>query len=256
MKRFAPTSQDKRMQEVGANPFIGNLDEEVDEKQLYDTFSTFGVILFAKVMRDPDSSDSRGFGFVSFETFEMADAAMQAMNGQFLANTPIHVSYAYKKDTKGERHGSAAERLIAANASTIKAAEKSGGPVTAPRMEDMPGLDAPAKGKGAAPMGAPPPDMMGGEKGKGKGPPPGMGPPPGFGDDKGKDKGKGWGPPPGMGPPPGWGKDKGFMDKGKGWGPPPGMGPPPGFDKGKGKGPPPGLDGDGPPMPGPPPGFD
>merc|ERR1719399_2754234 len=120
------------------------------------------------------------------------------MNGQFLANTPIHVSYAYKKDTKGERHGSAAERLIAANASTIKAAEKSGGPVTAPRMEDMPGLDAPAKGKGAAPMsapppgmGAPPPDMMGGEKGTGK---------------EGMDKGKGWGPPPGMGPPPGWGK--------------------------------------------------
>lgn len=27
----------------------------------------------------------------------------------------IHVSYAYKKDTKGERHGSAAERLLAAN---------------------------------------------------------------------------------------------------------------------------------------------
>lgn len=283
--RCNKASQDKRTQEVGANLFIGNLDEEVDEKQLYDTFSTFGVILFAKVMRDPDSSDSRGFGFVSFETFEMADAAMQAMNGQFLANTPIHVSYAYKKDTKGERHGSAAERLIAANATTIKSAEKSGGPVTAPRMEDMPGLDAPpTKGKGApmsAPppgMGAPPPDMMG-DKGKGKGPPPGMGPPPDFDKGKGKegmDKGKGWGPPPGMGPPPGWGKDKGFMDKGKGWGPPPGMGPPPGWDKGKGKGwdkgkgfgpppgmgpppgfdkgkgggPPPGLDGGGPPMPG------
>jgi splicing factor 3B subunit 4 len=31
--------------DVGANIFIGNLDPEVDEKLLYDTFSAFGVIL-------------------------------------------------------------------------------------------------------------------------------------------------------------------------------------------------------------------
>ena len=31
--------------DVGANLFIGNLDPEVDEKLLYDTFSAFGVIL-------------------------------------------------------------------------------------------------------------------------------------------------------------------------------------------------------------------
>ena len=31
--------------DIGANIFIGNLDPEVDEKLLYDTFSAFGVIL-------------------------------------------------------------------------------------------------------------------------------------------------------------------------------------------------------------------
>jgi splicing factor 3B subunit 4 len=31
--------------DIGANLFIGNLDPEVDEKLLYDTFSAFGVIL-------------------------------------------------------------------------------------------------------------------------------------------------------------------------------------------------------------------
>ena len=30
---------------------------------------------------------------------------MQAMTGQYLCNQPITVSYAYKKETKGERHG-------------------------------------------------------------------------------------------------------------------------------------------------------
>ena len=31
--------------DVGANIFIGNLDPDIDEKLLYDTFSAFGVIL-------------------------------------------------------------------------------------------------------------------------------------------------------------------------------------------------------------------
>lgn len=31
--------------DIGANLFIGNLDPEIDEKLLYDTFSAFGVIL-------------------------------------------------------------------------------------------------------------------------------------------------------------------------------------------------------------------
>ena len=103
--------------DVGANLFIGNLSPLVDEKLLYDTFSAFGNISQTpKISVDPDTGASKGFGFVSFDNFESADAAIEAMNGQFLANKSITVSYALKKDGKGERHGSAAERLLAANA--------------------------------------------------------------------------------------------------------------------------------------------
>ncbi|OAV89157.1 hypothetical protein PTTG_06909, partial [Puccinia triticina 1-1 BBBD Race 1] len=38
------------------------------------------------------------------------------MNGQFLMNRAIAVQYAFKKDGKGERHGTPAERLLAAQA--------------------------------------------------------------------------------------------------------------------------------------------
>lgn len=65
-------------------------------------------------MRDPDTGNSKGFAFINFASFEASDAAMDAMNGQYLCNRPISVSYAFKKDSKGERHGSAAERLLAA----------------------------------------------------------------------------------------------------------------------------------------------
>lgn len=113
--RCNKASRDKQTFEVGANLFIGNLDPEVDEKLLHDTFASFGNIISAKVVRDTDSNEGKTYAFVSYDSFEASDAALAAMNGQFVCNKPIHVSYAYKKDTKGERHGSAAERLIAAN---------------------------------------------------------------------------------------------------------------------------------------------
>ncbi|ERN17546.1 splicing factor 3B subunit 4 [Amborella trichopoda] len=114
--RVNKASQDKKSLDVGANLFVGNLDPDVDEKLLYDTFSAFGVIVTnPKIMRDPETGNSRGFGFISYDSFETSDAAIEAMNGQYLCNRQITVSYAYKKDTKGERHGTPAERVLAAS---------------------------------------------------------------------------------------------------------------------------------------------
>lgn len=42
---FSQASAHNKNLDVGANVFIGNLDPEIDEKLLYDTFSAFGVIL-------------------------------------------------------------------------------------------------------------------------------------------------------------------------------------------------------------------
>ncbi|KDD73296.1 hypothetical protein H632_c2332p0, partial [Helicosporidium sp. ATCC 50920] len=113
--RVNKTSPDKTSTDIGANLFLGNLDPDVDEKLLYDTFSAFGVIVGApRVQRDPETGLSRGFGFVSFDDFESSDAAIDAMHGQFLMNRGISVAYAFKKDTKGERHGDYYERQIAA----------------------------------------------------------------------------------------------------------------------------------------------
>lgn len=112
--RVNKASSHQKNLDVGANLFIGNLDPEVDEKLLYDTFSAFGVILQTpKIMRDPETGNSKGFAFINYASFEAADAALEAMNGQYLCNRSISVSYAFKKDSKGERHGSAAERLLA-----------------------------------------------------------------------------------------------------------------------------------------------
>ena len=79
--------------DVGANIFIGNLDPEVDEKLLYDTFSAFGVILTTpKIQRDPDTGNSKGFAFINYASFVASDAAIEAMNGQYLCTTTARTS--------------------------------------------------------------------------------------------------------------------------------------------------------------------
>eukprot|EP00164_Ancoracysta_twista_P011949 GFYU01018612.1.p1 GENE.GFYU01018612.1~~GFYU01018612.1.p1 ORF type:complete len:319 (-),score=74.15 GFYU01018612.1:344-1300(-) len=202
--RVNKASRDKQTQDIGANLFIGNLDSEVDEKMLYDTFSAFGAILGTpKVMRDPETGESRGFGFVSYNSFEAADAAIETMNSQFLYNRSLNVTYAYKKDTKGERHGTQAERLLAANRgatskpNTMFAAGAAfgGGAMPPPVAGAPPGMPPPPPphmGGGHMPPGMPPPPpphMAGGHM------PPGMPPPPHMMG--------GHMPPHGMPPPPG-----------------------------------------------------
>ena len=66
-------------------------------------------------MRDPESGVSKRYGFVSFDNFDSSDEAIKKMNGQYISGKPIEVTYALKKDTKGEKHGSVAERILAAN---------------------------------------------------------------------------------------------------------------------------------------------
>jgi splicing factor 3B subunit 4 len=174
-----------RRDEVGANLFIGNLDPDIDEKLLYDTFSAFGVVINTpKIMRDVDNGVSKGFGFVAYDSFDASDAAIEAMNGQFLCNKQINVQYAFKKDSKGERHGSQAERLLAQSIERPKTVRPhtlfSAGPTSTPTAlgGGMGIIPPPPPGMMMGILPPPPPGMMG--YGMMHAPIGGMPPPPGM----------------------------------------------------------------------------
>ncbi|XP_044067796.1 polyadenylate-binding protein 1-like isoform X3 [Siniperca chuatsi] len=73
------------------NIFIKNMDESIDNKALYDTFSAFGNILSCKVVCD--EKGSKGYGFVHFETHEAANRAIDTMNGMLLNDRKVFVGH-------------------------------------------------------------------------------------------------------------------------------------------------------------------
>ncbi|GAB1287179.1 Polyadenylate-binding protein [Apodemus speciosus] len=81
------------------NIFIKNLENSIDNKALYDTFSTFGSILSSKVVYNEHGS--RGFGFVHFETNEAAQKAINTMNGMLLNDRKVFVGH-FKSRQKRE----------------------------------------------------------------------------------------------------------------------------------------------------------
>ena len=83
------------------------------------------------------------------------------MNGQFLMNKAITVQYAFKKEGKGERHGTPAERLLAAQARKNNALPVAARPPPAPMAfgarPAVPGFQGPYQGQFAGALAQPPP---------------------------------------------------------------------------------------------------
>lgn len=109
--------------EVGAKIFINHLSSLADEQFLYDTFSKFGNIVGEpSIIRDNETGESKGYGFVSYDDFSSSDRAIEKLNGAIIMNSKIFVSYAFKEDANKRgggtkrRHGDEVERLLAEKA--------------------------------------------------------------------------------------------------------------------------------------------
>jgi len=97
---FLKKLREERAQKYrGINLFIKNLDDSVDEVKLREAFAGFGPISSCTVMSD-QKGHSKGFGFVCFNNADDASRAVTHMNGSMLANKPIYVALAERKEER------------------------------------------------------------------------------------------------------------------------------------------------------------
>eukprot|EP00258_Populus_trichocarpa_P001840 XP_002301171.2 polyadenylate-binding protein 2 [Populus trichocarpa] len=82
-----------------ANIFIKNLDKTIDHKALHDTFSSFGNILSCKVATDA-SGQSKGYGFVQFDSEEAAQNAIDKLNGMLINDKQVYVGNFLRKQER------------------------------------------------------------------------------------------------------------------------------------------------------------
>ena len=91
--------------------FVGNLPYSVSDEDLEASFADHGTVVSAVVIRDRDSGRSRGFGFVEMESEEMAEAAVQAMDGSEIDGRRLRVNEAQpKSESRQQRRSDFGER--------------------------------------------------------------------------------------------------------------------------------------------------
>ena len=76
------------------NIYVGNLDYGVNEDQLRQAFEAFGAVDKVTLIRDRDTGQPRGFGFVEMTTDSEADNAIQSLNGSQMGSRAITVNEA------------------------------------------------------------------------------------------------------------------------------------------------------------------
>ena len=82
--------------------YVGNLSFSVTDEELHAAFAAHGSVASAKVIRDRETNESRGFGFVEMADAAEAQTAIDRMNGAPLKGRPLRVNEAQERaDARG-----------------------------------------------------------------------------------------------------------------------------------------------------------
>jgi len=77
----------------GANLFIYHLPHDLTDADLATAFNPFGSVISAKVYVDKYTGESKGFGFVSYDSTQSAEAAIEQMNGFQIGSKRLKVQH-------------------------------------------------------------------------------------------------------------------------------------------------------------------
>ena len=104
---------------MGNKLYVGNLAYSVRDDSLHQAFSQFGTVTSAKVMMDRDTNKSKGFGFVEMASAELAQAAIDGLNGMSVDGRSIVVNLARPREEGGGSGGYSAAGYTAGKRSDV-----------------------------------------------------------------------------------------------------------------------------------------
>ncbi|BAT74940.1 hypothetical protein VIGAN_01272300 [Vigna angularis var. angularis] len=81
---------------VTTSLYVGDLDPNVTDSQLYDLFSQLGQVVSVRVCRDLTSRRSLGYGYVNYSNPQDAARALDVLNFTPLNNKPIRIMYSHR----------------------------------------------------------------------------------------------------------------------------------------------------------------
>ena len=81
--------------------YVGNLSYETDTETLRQSFATVGEVTDAHVVTDRETGRSRGFGFITMATPDLAKKAIETMNGAMVGGRAVRVNEAEEKPRGG-----------------------------------------------------------------------------------------------------------------------------------------------------------
>ncbi len=85
--------------------YVGNLSYKMTEEGLREIFVPFGEVLSVKIITDPSTGRSKGFGFVEMAADEDGDKAISSLNGTNVLERQITVSEARPQKERGRSGG-------------------------------------------------------------------------------------------------------------------------------------------------------
>jgi RNA recognition motif-containing protein len=80
--------------------YVGGLAYSVTDKELEDLFTTYGKVDSAVVIKDRDSGQSKGFGFVEMSELKEAQEAIKELNGKEVSGRSIMVNQARPQEDR------------------------------------------------------------------------------------------------------------------------------------------------------------
>ena len=91
MKFRKKTSRDNSAENTGNVLYISNLPRKIRDDDVKEKFEKYGKVTAINIVREPFSQESRGFGFLTFETVKDAQAALDVMNKSEIDGKIINV---------------------------------------------------------------------------------------------------------------------------------------------------------------------